>query len=314
MSIRRGVALFLAAFLLWHSLPAFAQKAFIVWGSNPTAAVIRDSVLHSFRGASSMAIDRFQNFYVTELDDNGLLKLSATGDSLRAVIGTGLDHYQFSGPESVDAHLSNAIFVADRFNHRIEQYTKELVYVSTLYTFESPDPAKQFGFPRAVAADDAGNIYVADGENKRVLKFRSDFSFERSIGSSSESSRPEALLTNPVALGVDANQHLLILDRSGRSLVEFDILGNLIHRSEFDGEGSSISFSSDTIFVLIPDRQEVRLYKEPELSFVGTWDINRLDVDRSSLKDFHVRNGIPYLLTRDALYRCALQHLDLRSK
>ena len=255
-----------------------------------------------------MSLDQFQNVYVVEGSANFVIKLSQNGDSLRSISGFGADHYQFNGPSGIDARLTNAIFISDRFNHRIEQYTKDLNYGSTLYTRENTDPKTRFGYPAAVAVDDAGNVYVADGENKRVIKARSDFSIERTIGGYSEAARPDAILSNPTALAVDNKQHLIVLDNGGHSLVEFDNLGNLLGRTALAEEARSIATSGDTIFVLMIDTPLVQLVRGTGLAAIAAWTIERSDAsDTSPIQDFSIRNGAMYLLTRQGVYLCELE-------
>src|SRR5665213_701259 len=134
-----------------------------------TGELVTANKLRSFPDASAMSIDQFLNVYVVETSSNAIIKLSPNGDSLREVSGFGADHYQFNGPSDIDAHLTNSVFIADRFNHRVEQYTKDLTYVSTLYTRDNTDPATRFGYPAAVAVVEGGHIYVADSETKRVV-------------------------------------------------------------------------------------------------------------------------------------------------
>jgi DNA-binding beta-propeller fold protein YncE len=264
-------------------------------------------MLHEFHDASAISIDQFLNVYVVESSSNSIIKLSPNGDSLREVSGFGADHYQFNGPSDIDAHLTNSVFISDRFNHRIEQYTKDLTYISTLYTRDNTDPATRFGYPAAVTVDEAGNIYVADGENKRVLKARSDYSIERVIGGYSEAARADAVLSNPVDLAIAGGEHLVVLDNGGTSLVEFDNLGNLLARRELSNQARAICASNDTIFILSSEEPTVQLMLGTGLSKIGLWPIEQTNTDTSSAEDIGVRNGAIYLLRQHGLYRCTLQ-------
>jgi hypothetical protein len=274
-----------------------------------TAELIPIKRLRAFHDASAMSIDQFRNVYVVESSSNAVIKLSPNGDSLREVSGFGGDHYQFNGPSDIDAHLTNSVYISDRFNHRVEQYTKELTYVSTLYTRDNTDPSTRFGYPAAITIDEAGNIYVADGENKRVLKARSDYSIERVFGGYSEAARPDAVLSNPIDLVIAGEEHLVVLDNGGTSLVEFDNLGNLLARRELSEHAKAICASNDTIFVLSNDAPTVRLMLGTGVTEIGAWHVERNADDDSPAEDFGVRNGSMYLLTRKALYACRLDAL-----
>ncbi len=278
----------------------------------PSAKLVMENPIHHFHDASAMSVDQFLNVYVVESSGNSVIKLSAHGDSLHSVSGFGSDHYQFNGPSGIDARITNAVFISDRFNHRIEQYNKDLTYSGTLYTRDNIDLTTRFGYPATVAADEAGNIYVADGENKRVLKARSDYSVDRVIGGYSDAVRPDAVLSNPIGLAIGLDQHLIVLDNGGASIVEFDNLGNILARTELPAEARSIATSNDTIFVLMADQPSVRLLLGTGLVDVGGWTLVRAnDADRSPIQDLCVRNGKVFLLTREALYACRLERFDL---
>ncbi len=264
-------------------------------------------VLHRFHDATAMSMDQFRNAYVVEASNNSVIKISPNGDSLHFVSGFGDDHYQFNGPSGIDAHLTNAIFISDRYNHRIEQYNKDFTYTGTLYTRENINPSTRFGYPAAIAVDDGGNIYVADGENKRVVKARSDYSIERTIGGFSDATRPDAILSNPVALAIDKEEHLIVLDNGGESIVEYDNLGNFLARTRLGEKACYICSYDDEIYALIPDRSIVRMFHSVTLSEEKSLGIQkRIDgTDSFSLVSFLVVDGGAFLLTRQAIYETA---------
>ena len=272
-----------------------------------TATITAIGPLHRFHDATAMSVDQFRNAYVVESSNNSVIKISPNGDSLRSLSGSGDDHYQFNGPSGIDAHLTNAIFISDRYNHRIEQYNKDFTYTGTLYTREYLDKSTRFGYPAAVAVDDAGNIYVADGENKRVVKARSDYSIERTIGGFSDATRPDAILSNPVGLAIDKEQHLIVLDNGGMSLVEYDNLGNFLVRTQLGEKACYICSYDDEIYALIPDRSIVRMFHSVTLSEEPSLEIRkRIDsTDTFSLVAFLVGDGGAFVLTRQALYETA---------
>lgn len=276
-----------------------------IQNSNVVATFATQKALHHFTDATALAVDQFGNAYVVETSANSVIKISPNGDSLHEAKGFGDDHYQFNGPCYVDARLSNAIFIADRFNHRIEQYTKDLVYSGTLYTRDNADPNKRFGYPTAVAADDAGNIYVADGENKRVLEFRSDYLYLRTIGGYSQTMRPEAILSNPVGLAVDKDENLVVLDNGGTSIVEYDNLGNFIARVALGEKVAALSTWKDEIYAMIVDQNIMRLFRSGTLIEDGSWASGISDsMDHSPINGLFVLNGQGYILSRQALYQC----------
>jgi hypothetical protein len=139
-----------------------------------------------------------------------------------------------------------------------------------------------------------------------------DYSVDRIIGGYSDAVRPDAILSNPIGIVVvGRDQHLVVLDNGGTSLVEFDNLGNLLARAPLQDEARAISASNDTIFVLMSAEPNVRLFLGTGLVEIGGWHVRRTnDPDSSPIQDLCVRNGAMYLLTREALYACHLERLD----
>jgi hypothetical protein len=278
-----------------------------------TGELMRVKFLHTFTDGSGVTADQFGNIYGYSLGRNLIVKFNPNGDSVAAIGGSGTDHYQFLGLFDADARLSTAISIADSRNHRIEQYTKDLAYVSTLYTRDDPDPAKRFGFPIAVAADDGGNVYIADAENKRVVKARPDFTIERTIGGYTDATRPEAILTRPEKLAVGPDQHLYVVDAGDNSIVEYDNLGNFLARRSMGPLPSATNLlptrrlivSNDTLFVFTPD--EVQIYRARDLEPMARWTIQDSDDRRWRPADMAYRNGTIYVMTPEGVCQYAVQ-------
>ena len=62
-----------------------------------------------------------------------------------------------------------SVYVADQFNHRIQKFTSEGVFVSEWGTEGSGDG--QFNWPGGVAVASDGSVYIADTGNDRIQKF-----------------------------------------------------------------------------------------------------------------------------------------------
>lgn len=281
-----------------------------------TSSISEAPLSREVPSARALDIDRFGAIYV--LLNDRLLKLGPEGDSLKEVSGRGADHYQFDDAVDVDTRLPNTVLVTDRLNHRVEMYSRELTYVTTLYTRDDPDPNHRFGYPRAASGDKAGDVFVLDGEGQRVLKFRSDQTYERTFGGYGASSRPEATLSDPRSLITDDQDRVIVLDKGGQSLAVFDNFGTMISRNDLGALYSRLAVVDDTLFVLGSFLQgsdlrgfwkpSLRMFELPSLAEIGKCEAILLD--REPVPDIAFRRANALWLNGQRIARLSFQAIS----
>lgn len=120
----------------------------------------------------SIAIDRAGRVYVPDKPNNRIQIFNADG-SYHATFGAwGVGNNEFEGPVGVAiSPATGDIFVVDHGNQRIQVYTRHWVYRMTLGVLdEQGSDNRHFSWPRGVAVDASGAVYVADVSNYRVQK------------------------------------------------------------------------------------------------------------------------------------------------
>jgi len=97
------------------------------------------------------------------------------------VPGAGINGDGFSYPADVTWDRAGNIYVADGFgtNNRIAKFTKDGDFVKTWG--QTGSGQGQFNKIRGIAADAAGNLYVADAGNNRIQVFDGDGTFKSQI-------------------------------------------------------------------------------------------------------------------------------------
>jgi sugar lactone lactonase YvrE len=121
---------------------------------------------------------------------------------------------ELTEPSAVAVDGDGNIYAADSDSHRIEKYDpsgnflgafgKDVNSADIGTGFEvctvaanckagiAGDRAGAFNFPKGVATDAAGNVYVSDLENNRIQKFDSSGQFLRAVGKDVDSAQPGA--------------------------------------------------------------------------------------------------------------------------
>jgi PKD repeat protein len=175
-----------------------------------------------FNGPSGIAIDTAGNIYVADTLNNTVRKITTTGTvtTLAGAPGrtSSLDgsatSARFEDPYAVAVDGSGNLYVADATDHSIRKITSDGT-VTTLAgkggSFGSTDGtsvAARFKAPQGIAADSAGNVYVADTGNSTVRKITSTGVVTTLAGSaglsgSNDGTGSAARFSGPYGIAVD---------------------------------------------------------------------------------------------------------------
>ena len=136
-------------------------------------------------GPFGVAVDTAGNLYIADTSNEVVRKVSA-GGTISTVAGTGTAGYSgdggaarnawLNGPESVAVDASGTLYIADTFNGRVRLVSADGTISTTagvgstgVYSGDG-GPANLAGIslPTDVAADRAGNLYIADFGNGRI--------------------------------------------------------------------------------------------------------------------------------------------------
>jgi sugar lactone lactonase YvrE len=135
---------------------------------------------------TEVAVDAVGNLYIADTGNLRVRKVSASG-TITTVAGNGI--YGFSGdggpatnaslviPRGVAVDAVGNLYIADYGNSRVRKVSSWGT-ITTVAGNGSPGfsgdggPATSaaLGYPRGVAVDAAGNLYIADTDNNRVRK------------------------------------------------------------------------------------------------------------------------------------------------
>lgn len=162
-----------------------------------------------------IAADNSGNIYVTDSNNNRIVKFDSKGNLLETIGSTGSGNGQLLFPVGVTVDKSGNIYVADLDNYRIEKFDSSgnfLLKFSTSIGGNVTDP-------RGVAVDDSGNIYVADMYNA-IEKFDSSGNLISTIGNYE--------ISGTQGITLDKSGNIYALDNGKPQIVEFSSSGTFI--------------------------------------------------------------------------------------
>ena len=215
---------------------------------------------------SAVAVDSGGNVYIADHDNGRVLKYSAplaTGTTADVVIGqpsftvsgcTGTAVTSTCTPEALAVDSNGNLYVADLAANRVVEFNAPLTnnaaanhvfgqggsFISAGCNQMGPGP-DSLCEPWGVALDQAGNLYVSDWANARVLEYNTPLTTDTTAdnvfgqaGSFTSASCNRfgisaASLCEPVGVAADASGNIFVVDGNNNRMVEYDApLGSLV--------------------------------------------------------------------------------------
>ena len=161
------------------------------------------------------------NIYVTDYDNNCLLKFDKTGKLLKSVGQFGSGEREFSGPNGITV-VGDQVFVCDYWNHQLQVLTSDLVFVRQIGSYSSGNG--QFNGPFDITHDEEGNLYVTDCRNDRVQVFNTQGKFLRFLTTKGDITRPTGICIRGELVCVSqkkVNGQLFLYHKNGHKVCSF---------------------------------------------------------------------------------------------
>ncbi len=217
-----------------------------------------------FYQPTGVALDASGNVYVADAENHRIRKITPAG-TVSTLAGNGTSGFvngtgtaaQFASPRGVALDASGNVYVADGVNHCIRKITPT-GEVTTLagsgaYGFADGDgAAAQFYFPKGLAVDASGTVYVADDINHRIRKITPTGTVSTLAGSTSGSADGDGVAAqfhNPRGVAVDASGNVYVADAGNHRIRKITPTGTVSTLAGStvgfgEGIGSNARFSS----------------------------------------------------------------------
>jgi len=179
-----------------------------------------DYAFGKFQKASSFHLNSAGFVYITDSGTDKLYKYDTLGTLIKETGGHGWTEETFDDPVDVFATTLN-VYVTDKNNHRIQNFDKDLNFISELSTRENENSDERFGYPLACEVSTLGDLFILDSENKRVIKSDLFGNFLQNFGGMDAGNFS---LNNPTKMAVSPSINTFVVDDS--DIVVFDNYGN----------------------------------------------------------------------------------------
>jgi trimeric autotransporter adhesin len=186
-----------------------------------------------------VAVDASGNMYIADSSNNRIRMVTKNTGIISTVAGSGYSGYSGDGGQATSAALfypygvavdaSGNIYIADTYNYRIRMVTKSTGIISTVagtgsYSYSGDGgqaTSASLNYPRGVAVDASGNIYIADTYNNRIrMVTKSTGIISTVAGDGTQEYKGDggpatsAILYYPASIAVDALGNIYIADSS----------------------------------------------------------------------------------------------------
>ena len=223
-----------------------------VAGAQPTESWIIETFPRNTAGTRlntprAVALDGSGNLYIADWGNNSIRKIDSAG-IITTVAGDGTRGYggdgaaataaQLKGPSDVALDAAGNLYIADAGNHRIRKVDS----AGTITTVAGDGTgsyggdggaatAAQLSFPRGVALDGSGNLYIADMVNHRIRKVDTAGVITTVAGDVTAGyggdggAATAARLNSPTSVALDGSGNLYIADLWNHRIRKVDTAG-----------------------------------------------------------------------------------------
>ncbi|HSW53793.1 MAG TPA: NHL repeat-containing protein [Ignavibacteriaceae bacterium] len=213
-----------------------------------------------FVNASSFYINSAGFIYVSDINTDEITVLDTLGNLVKNIGGYGWRQSAFDNPADIFADALK-VYVADKNNHRIQRFDKNLNFNFQILTRQSEVEQERFGYPLSAVMSNQGDIFILDSENSRIVKFDIFGNFLQNFGGYDYGNYA---LQKPVQLAVSMQNNIFVID--GNQIIMFDQYGNGSGRITGIDEFTSIRIVFEWLTVTSQDKIYIANLRSPEMS------------------------------------------------
>ena len=196
-----------------------------------------NNIDYIFSNDNNICYDNYNNSYQANASGHFLEKCDPTGKVIWVKGKTDKDNNYISGngteefnhPNKIVFGLDGYLYVNDSSNNRIHQISIEGNFIRNFSTSSSA-----FGTLSDIKQDQAGNIYILDKSNAKIIQLDKYGIFQNTIGTSGTN---DGQFSNPLSIAIDKDNYIYVADTGNNRIQIFSQTGQFV--SKINGNGSS---------------------------------------------------------------------------
>jgi hypothetical protein len=248
---------------------------------------------------SGATLDSLGNMYISEVGGNRIRKVDKATGIITTIAGNGTGAFygdgipataaEIWGPQDICIDKKSNLYIADEVNYRVRKinpmgiistYAGSGGFSATGTGDGGPATAATFNFIFGLAADDTGNIYIADYNGAKVRKVDTFGIITTVAGNgtytySGDGIPATAAQIAPIKLAIDSSGELIIADKYNLRIFKVDNAG-IIHciagngMATYGGDGGPATAAS--------------IYYPSGVSFDPCWNLYIADVNNKRIR------------------------------
>jgi len=232
---------------------------------------------------NSIVVSNLDNIYMLESNNHELYQIDFLGKIINKIGGFGWDSQNLNTPSNLCLKAGLNIIVADKNNHRLVRFDKNINFISS---FPDENSDFQVQYPKAIEIMQDGILFILQENIQEILKLNQDEESYQSIGIDVSEGFE---LVEPIDIYLNKKEELFVLEKSGK-ILSFDRYGtplqihNLVIK-EFNP--AKVILFGKQLFLL---SETFELYSKLN----DIWEKINLEV---KITDFYSINTQLYLLT-----------------
>ena len=200
----------------------------------------RGSAPGQFLSPRGVAMDSLGNILVVDESNHRIQKFTADGRIIASIGSNGYKALQFSGQTGINVSPSKTVYICDCYNHRVQRLNHDFTFLNSFgscsssysderYSFPwdvaGDDDDGQLQYPRDVAFDSHGNVYIVDNGSNSIHVFTEDGRFLRKFG---KESRGNGGLNFPAGIAIDSDDVVYVVEQHSHCISLFTSEGHFL--------------------------------------------------------------------------------------